>query len=103
MQIYCQARGIAPPDANTYSFCMALSLFRMAAICAGVGARALMGNASSSRAAEVSFYALHENPRIATPYSNTLACLKQEGNWKVLNILEPPLNHPPFKQDFCAW
>ena len=40
---YCQARGMALPDPDTYSFCLALSLFRMAAILAGVGARALAG------------------------------------------------------------
>ena len=41
------------PDASTYSFCMALSLFRIAAILAGVGARALQGNASSATASQV--------------------------------------------------
>ena len=50
---YCRVRGTALPDPDTYSFCLALSLFRMAAILAGVGARALAGNASSSRAAQV--------------------------------------------------
>ncbi len=51
--MYCNARGIARPDAVTWSFFMALSLFRAAAILAGVGARARLGNASSHRAAEV--------------------------------------------------
>ena len=51
--MYSEARGIPPPDATTYSFCLALSLFRMAAILAGVGARAAMGNASSSTAEQV--------------------------------------------------
>jgi aminoglycoside phosphotransferase (APT) family kinase protein len=37
----------------TWSFFMALSLFRAAAILAGVGARAKLGNASSARAASV--------------------------------------------------
>ena len=50
---YCKARSIPPPDAQTWSFFMALSLFRAAAILAGVGARAKLGNASSDRAAVV--------------------------------------------------
>ncbi|CAL8464134.1 g3669 [Coccomyxa elongata] len=50
---YCSARGIAPPSAEAWSFFMALSLFRAAAILAGVGARAKLGNASSERAAAV--------------------------------------------------
>ncbi len=51
--MYCKARSIPPPDAQTWSFFMALSLFRAAAILAGVGARAKLGNASSDRAAVV--------------------------------------------------
>ena len=50
---YCRARSIPPPDAQTWSFFMALSLFRAAAVLAGVGARAKLGNASSDRAAVV--------------------------------------------------
>lgn len=53
IEIYCQARGIAVPDPTTYAFCQALSMFRIAAILAGVGARAQLGNASSKHAAEV--------------------------------------------------
>ena len=52
--MYCQARGIGVPDPTTYAFCQALSMFRIAAILAGVGARAQLGNASSKHAAEVS-------------------------------------------------
>jgi len=52
--VYCKARGIPTPDDATYSFCMALSLFRMAAILAGVAARGLAGNASSKSAAQAS-------------------------------------------------
>ena len=51
--MYCQARGIGVPDPTTYAFCQALSMFRIAAILAGVGARAQLGNASSKQAAEV--------------------------------------------------
>lgn len=51
--MYCKARSIPPPDAQMWSFFMALSLFRAAAILAGVGARAKLGNASSDRAALV--------------------------------------------------
>lgn len=54
IQIYCQARGIGVPDPTTYAFCLALSMFRIAAILAGVGARAQLGNASSKHAAQVS-------------------------------------------------
>lgn len=53
MATYCKARSIPPPDPQTWSFFMALSLFRAAAILAGVGARAKLGNASSDRAALV--------------------------------------------------
>lgn len=51
--MYCKARGVPLPDAATYSFCQALSIFRMAAILAGVGARAALGNASSKMAQQV--------------------------------------------------
>ena len=54
MAIYCEARGIPQPDPVTYAFCMALSIFRGAAILAGVGARAQQGNASSAKAAQAS-------------------------------------------------
>ncbi len=54
IQMYCQARGIGVPDPTTYAFCQALSMFRIAAILAGVGARAQQGNASSKHAAQVS-------------------------------------------------
>ena len=54
MAIYCKARGIPEPDPVTYAFCMALSIFRGAAILAGVGARAQQGNASSAKAAQAS-------------------------------------------------
>lgn len=51
---YCSQRGCAPPDKLEWTFCIALSLFRCAAIVAGVGARARMGNASSKHALQVS-------------------------------------------------
>jgi len=41
------------PEPTTYAFCQALSMFRIAAILAGVGARAQQGNASSKHAAQV--------------------------------------------------
>lgn len=53
IRAYCSGRGIALPDPRMWSFFMALSLFRAAAILAGVGARAKLGNASSDRAAAV--------------------------------------------------
>jgi aminoglycoside phosphotransferase (APT) family kinase protein len=55
---YCQARGISTPDPTTYAFCMALSLFRAAAIMAGIGARVQLGNASSAQAAKVVLWRL---------------------------------------------
>ena len=51
--MYCRARGVPAPDPRDWCFFMALGLFRLAAIAAGVGARAKLGNASSSRAAAV--------------------------------------------------
>lgn len=50
---YCQARGIPSPLATDWRFYLALSLFRLASILAGVGARAAQGNASSRIAAQV--------------------------------------------------
>ena len=50
---YAAARGISVPDASVRAFFLALSLFRLAAICAGVGARARQGNASSRIAHQV--------------------------------------------------
>ena len=54
VQLYCQVRGIQPPSPQDWAFFVALGIFRLAAILAGVGARARQGNASSARAAEVS-------------------------------------------------
>lgn len=54
VDVYCKARGIQPPDPHDWCFFVALGLFRMAAILAGVGARAKLGNASSAQAATVS-------------------------------------------------
>ena len=48
------ARGIPPPPLPSLAFHLALSMFRIAAILAGVGARAAQGNASSAHAAQVS-------------------------------------------------
>ena len=56
---YAAARGIAPPDASALAFFLALSLFRLAAILAGVGARARQGNASSRIAHQVASRAMH--------------------------------------------
>ncbi|KAK9865825.1 hypothetical protein WJX84_007338 [Apatococcus fuscideae] len=47
---YCKERGCDLPGELEWTFCIALSLFRCAAIVAGVGARARMGNASSKDA-----------------------------------------------------
>lgn len=44
---------MALPAPHEWAFFMALGLFRMAAILAGVGARARQGNASSAHAAQV--------------------------------------------------
>jgi len=49
---YCAARGLAgPPTPREWAFYLALSLFRLLAILAGVQARAKAGNASSASAA----------------------------------------------------
>ncbi|KAK2080362.1 hypothetical protein QBZ16_000215 [Prototheca wickerhamii] len=50
---YCAARGIPRPSHREWHFYLALSVFRAAAILAGVGARAAAGNASSLQAASV--------------------------------------------------
>lgn len=51
IQWYCQSSGSQPPSHQDWSFYVSLSLFRLAAILAGVGARAAQGNASSRNAA----------------------------------------------------
>ena len=51
--MYCTAGGLAPPHPREWSFYIALALFRAAAILAGVGARARLGNASSKIASQV--------------------------------------------------
>lgn len=50
---YCMARGIARPSQADWSFYLALSLFRIASIAAGVAARAAQGNASSRTATQI--------------------------------------------------
>ncbi|KAK9844638.1 hypothetical protein WJX74_005074 [Apatococcus lobatus] len=50
IEAYCRERGCTAPDKLEWTFCIALSLFRCAAIVAGIGARARMGNASSKNA-----------------------------------------------------
>ncbi|KAG2453899.1 hypothetical protein HYH02_002105 [Chlamydomonas schloesseri] len=50
---YCAAAGVSPPPADDWAFYLALSLFRLLAILAGVQARAKQGNASSANAARV--------------------------------------------------
>jgi len=53
IEMYCKERGIKYPLSADWSFYLALALFRLASILAGVGARAKAGNASSRIAAEV--------------------------------------------------
>ena len=53
VSVYCDSRGILMPDSSEWSFYVSLSLFRLAAILAGVGARARQGNASSKFAARI--------------------------------------------------
>lgn len=50
---YSSAAGIPPPEPSVMAFYVALSMFRIAAILAGVGARAALGNASSAFAHQV--------------------------------------------------
>ena len=47
---YCRRRGIAAID--NWTFCLAFSFFRLAAICQGVYKRALDGNASNPEKAK---------------------------------------------------
>jgi acyl-CoA dehydrogenase len=51
---YCAARGVRPPAPRDWAFYLALALFRLLAILAGVQARAKQGNASSAHAAALS-------------------------------------------------
>ena len=53
IELYCNARGIQYPLRRDWPFYLALALFRLASILAGVGARAKLGNASSRIAAEM--------------------------------------------------
>eukprot|EP00898_Chlorokybus_atmophyticus_P000655 jgi/Chlat1/1590/Chrsp124S01854 len=50
--VYCDARGVAQPGPS-WPFYLALSMFRAAAILAGVYRRALQGNASATNAAQM--------------------------------------------------
>ncbi|GLC44541.1 hypothetical protein PLESTM_001611300 [Pleodorina starrii] len=50
---YCAAAAVAPPPPSDWAFYLALSLFRLLAILAGVQARARQGNAASAHAARV--------------------------------------------------
>lgn len=50
--LHAQARGIPPPPLPSLAFHLALSMFRITSILAGVGARAAQGNASSAHAAK---------------------------------------------------
>ena len=50
---YCKLRGIEPPAPATFAFYLAFSLFRIAAIVAGIDARLRQGNASSANASDV--------------------------------------------------
>ncbi|KAL4514035.1 hypothetical protein Ndes2526A_g09094 [Nannochloris sp. 'desiccata'] len=53
IELYCKQRGLKYPLSADWSFYLALALFRLASILAGVGARAKAGNASSRIAAEM--------------------------------------------------
>jgi aminoglycoside phosphotransferase (APT) family kinase protein len=58
IQQYCAARGLPYPLQAPWPFYLALSLFRLASILAGVGARAAQGNASSRSAAQMGSHAV---------------------------------------------
>ncbi|KAI7835657.1 hypothetical protein COHA_010449 [Chlorella ohadii] len=53
VHMYCEARGLPYPLQANWSFYLGLSIFRLASILAGVGARAAQGNASSRIAAQM--------------------------------------------------
>ena len=50
MALYCRMRGVRLPDARAWAYYLALACYRMAAIVAGVHARAKRGNASAANA-----------------------------------------------------
>ncbi|GAX77668.1 hypothetical protein CEUSTIGMA_g5111.t1 [Chlamydomonas eustigma] len=51
--MYCKHAGVSPPSDQDWAFYLALSLFRLLSILAGVQARSKQGNASSASAASV--------------------------------------------------
>lgn len=53
VRMYCQQRGMGAPAPDVWAFYVALALFKMASILAGVHTRALQGNASAADAQEV--------------------------------------------------
>lgn len=53
MHMYCERTGRAPLDQATWNYYIAYNLFRYAAICQGVGKRAMDGNAASADGAAV--------------------------------------------------
>ncbi|MBX3215105.1 MAG: phosphotransferase family protein [Labilithrix sp.] len=50
VEAYCSRRGIAPPSPRVFAFYLSFSMFRLAAILAGIDARFRQGNASSESA-----------------------------------------------------
>eukprot|EP00775_Hariotina_reticulata_P010196 gene10196-10357_t len=54
LQRYCSSRGLQLPAARDWAFYLAMSVFRLLSILAGVQARARQGNASSARADAIS-------------------------------------------------
>jgi len=53
LQAYCRRTGRDAIDASGWEFCLAFSMFRLAAILQGIAARALKGTAADAGAAEV--------------------------------------------------
>lgn len=53
VEAYCKLRRIERPSQETFAFYLAFSLFRIAAIVAGIDARLKQGNASSANARDV--------------------------------------------------
>jgi aminoglycoside phosphotransferase (APT) family kinase protein len=53
VRMYCERSGRAPIDPDTWDFCLAYNLFRLAAILQGIARRAIDGTSSSATAVEM--------------------------------------------------
>lgn len=88
IQLYCQVRNIPYPLQADWPFYLALSLYRLASILAGVGARAKQGNASSRIAAQMG------SDNVVRHFARTaLQILKGEQ----CHVVQGRVNHAPLQ------